>query len=254
MRKTVWGIVMMVIIAFPVAAQGRGPGFGRGPGAGVGVCQNLAALPLEPLSKSETTSILYMREEEKLARDVYRGLFQKWGMEMFARIATSEQRHMDAVNGLITRYQLTDPVKDDTPGAFTNAGLAALYNELMTTGLGSEAAALRVGARIEDLDIYDLEEALKEADNEDIGLVYGNLSRASGNHLRAFTGQLDALGETYVPEFISAAEYDQIVNSPVQPGGRRGNGRGARGSCPMASSAGNNASRGLQNLRSNFSN
>jgi hypothetical protein len=240
---------MTVLIAVPLVAQGRGPGFGNGPGTGLapGSCQNLAALPVQALSEAENNSILYMREEEKLARDVYRGLFQKWGTGIFARIATSEQRHMDAIKALITRYQLTDPVSDDTPGVFTNKGLLALYNELINDGLSSEKNALRVGARIEDLDIHDLEKALKEADNEDVKLVYGNLSRASGNHLRAFTGQLEAIGETYTPEFLSAAEYDEIVNSPVQPGQGRGNGRGWRRGRQIGPVDGNAAPRCLQN-------
>jgi hypothetical protein len=55
------------------------------------------------LTSAESSSILFMKQEEKLARDVYQVLHAKWGHVTFANIAVSEQRHMDAVDGLITR-------------------------------------------------------------------------------------------------------------------------------------------------------
>ena len=35
----------------------------------------------------------YMREEEKLARDVYLALYEKWGIRTFLNIAKAEQQH-----------------------------------------------------------------------------------------------------------------------------------------------------------------
>ena len=48
------------------------------------------------LTEAEENHILYMREEEKLARDVYLTLYELWGAEIFANISESEQQHMDA--------------------------------------------------------------------------------------------------------------------------------------------------------------
>jgi hypothetical protein len=50
------------------------------------------------LSKQEEEAILYMREEEKLARDVYDFLYARWSVNPFGNIRRSEQRHMDIVN------------------------------------------------------------------------------------------------------------------------------------------------------------
>ena len=141
----------------------------------------------EPLSQSETERLLLMREEEKLARDVYLALGQKWNTPVFPNIARSETRHMAAIKGLLDRYGLEDPVAVDTPGKFTNPELAQLYDKLVQTGMGSVADAYRVGVQIEELDIADLEEGLAATTHSDIRMVYQNLLRASQNHLRAFS-------------------------------------------------------------------
>ena len=90
--------------------------------------------PVVQLTEAEEHYILYMREEEKLARDVYLTLYETWGAEIFANISDSEQRHMDAVKSLITRYGLVDPVVDDTLGAFTNPDFELLYDQLVEDG------------------------------------------------------------------------------------------------------------------------
>ena len=141
----------------------------------------------EPLSQSETERLLLMREEEKLARDVYLALGQKWNTPVFPNIARSETRHMAAIKGLLDRYGLQDPVVVDTPGRFTNPKLAQLYDDLVQTGMASAADAYRVGVQIEELDIGDLKEGLAATTHSDIRMVYQNLLRASQNHLRAFS-------------------------------------------------------------------
>ena len=55
------------------------------------------SLPAEPLNQAELASLAFMREEEKLARDVYTNLYAKWGVSIFNNISKSEQTHMDAV-------------------------------------------------------------------------------------------------------------------------------------------------------------
>ena len=83
------------------------------------------------LTDAEKQNILLMREEEKLARDVYLVLYELWDAEIFANISESEQQHMDAVKRLITRYGLEDPVVDDTVGQFTNSEFLTLFDELV---------------------------------------------------------------------------------------------------------------------------
>ena len=195
----------------------------------VSVHPAISALPAEDLSAEEEKDLVYMREEEKLARDVYTTLHEKWGTPIFANIAQSEQTHTEAIRDLIEKYDLEDPVVDDTVGVFTNDTLDELYDSLVEQGSESLVEALRVGALIEDLDINDLDEALVRTDNEDIALVYENLHRGSRNHLRAFTRQLEREGEEYVPEYISEEDYESIVGSDRERGAGMGDGQKMNG-------------------------
>ena len=128
----------------------------------------------------------FMREEEKVARDVYLTLYDEWGLRVFSNIASSEQQHMDAILTLINLYGLTDPVGSNDVGVFTNPDLQALYDDLLAQGLESPAAAIEVGILIEQTDIADLQTRLAATDNSNIERVYNNLLRGSQNHLAAF--------------------------------------------------------------------
>jgi len=184
----------------------------------VPVSSYVALLPQEEISEEELNSLILMREEEKLARDVYLTLSQQYRIPIFRNIAKSEQRHMDAIKVLLDKYGIEDPVKDDSVGVFTNPELQNLYHQLVEKGSESLVEALKVGATIEDLDIKDLEEALEKVDNEDIRIVYSNLMKGSRNHLRAFTRILSRLGVTYEPQYISPEEYQEIISSPHEAG------------------------------------
>jgi hypothetical protein len=231
---------LMIPMAF---AQG-----GRG-GGGSDCCMGptIAGLPLEEVDAGEQSDLIYMREEEKLARDVYRAMDSLWGLRAFRNISYAEQRHMDALLGLLERHGIADPVGDRPDGEFDNTELQDLFNQLVAQGSDSLNAALIVGATIEDLDIHDLDQALTRTDNQDIQIVYQNLRKGSRNHLRAFNSLLEANGVTYTPQFISQIEFDEIVNSPMERGpvdasgeptetgncgrarfGRGGEGRGSR--------------------------
>lgn len=143
----------------------------------------------EPLSATEAAAVTYMREEEKLARDVYRKLAGTSSNATFTRIATSEQRHMDAVARLIQRYGLTDPAKGMAAGEFADADLQKLYDELVAKGAESPAAAVEVGRSIEQLDIADLQQREAGSAHADVRWVFERLEQGSENHLRAFTAQ-----------------------------------------------------------------
>jgi hypothetical protein len=184
---------------------------------------------ISPLSDAEIEGILYMREEEKLARDVYLTLYEVWGLPVFENIARSEASHMEAVGTLIDRYGLADPAAAEV-GVFTNPTLQELYDQLVAAGRTSLADALRVGAAIEEIDILDLQERQAQTDQADIELVYENLMKGSRNHLRAFASTLTRqTGETYQPQFLDPASYESIVNSARETGGDQGQGqRGTR--------------------------
>lgn len=176
----------------------------------------LINLPKQPLNSDEKATLAFMREEEKLARDVYTFLYSKWQINIFSNISSSEQTHMDAILLLLSKYNLPDPVGNNPAGVFTNSILQNLYNQLTTQGSVSPLAALKVGATIEDLDIYDLKTALTKVDNQDIRLVYENLMKGSRNHLRSFYNNILNAGGTYVPQYITQAEFEAIINSPME--------------------------------------
>lgn len=182
----------------------------------------LTSLPTESLSEAEKTDLIYMREEEKLARDVYQTLYEKWGVQVFANIAHSEQTHTETVRDLLEKYDIADPVADDSVGVFQNKDLQSLYNSLTSQGAVSEVEAFRVGALIEELDIKDLQEAMARTDNTDIKFAYENLVRASRNHLRSFTKLLSTRGETYTPKHISTEDYASIIAGDTERGGGSG--------------------------------
>ena len=178
----------------------------------------LDALPPSDLSTTEASALVFMREEEKLARDVYQLLYTQWGQKVFSNIAASEQQHMDAVALLLTRYNLPDPAAATAPGVFQDPHVQELFNALMAQGQTSLIAALTVGATIEDLDIQDLQTRIAATDNADIALVFNELMKGSRNHMRAFISQLTKQGVTYTPQYITQAEFDAIVNSPTETG------------------------------------
>ncbi|NPA14853.1 MAG: DUF2202 domain-containing protein [Aquificae bacterium] len=180
----------------------------------------IESLPKQSLSQEEIKDLLHMREEEKLARDVYLTLYKKWHLPVFRNIARSEQWHMDMVGTLLKKYNLPDPVEEtgDRIGVFKDQHLQELYNQLVAKGEKSLIGALQVGATIEDLDIHDLEEALKRTDNRDIQIVYTNLMKGSRNHMRAFVGLLKRFGGSYTPQYISKEEFEKIISTPIERG------------------------------------
>ena len=174
------------------------------------------------LTAEEVADIRHMREEEKLARDVYLALGAKWDVPIFANIAASEQQHMDAMAKLIAKYGLKDPVVDDTPGKFTSREFSELYAGLVQAGSASVMAAYKVGAQIEEMDIVDLRTAMTVTTHTDVQSVYENLMRGSRNHLRAFTAQIASAGDTYEIQYLSQAEFNAIASSPIETGRARG--------------------------------
>jgi hypothetical protein len=164
------------------------------------------------LDDAETKALVYMREEEKLARDVYLGLHELWGSLIFANIADAEQRHMDAMARMLDLYGIGDPVVSDAVGAFSAAsGLNTWYAELMDRGNDSLLEAFMTGAYIEEMDIGDLQSAIAATDEQSLISAYTNLLAGSRNHLRAFVAHITALGVDYEAQRLDQADVDAIV-------------------------------------------
>lgn len=168
-------------------------------------------LPLGTLTQIEIDLLNHMREEEKLAHDVYLFLYQKWQYPIFLNIAESELQHTQTMSWLLSRYQLSDPATNLPAGQYNNPELQKLYEKFIREGSESLQKALIVGATIEDLDIFDLQKAQAETKQADILQAYQNLERGSQNHLRSFNRMLQRNGWQYQPQYISLEKFQQII-------------------------------------------
>ena len=214
LNKSLFMITTIFLLTIASATTGfsdsrGGNGNGNGNGGGSGGGNNHESIPL---SQDEVDGLLYMREEEKLARDSYITLGGQWGLLIFENIAESEQSHMDAMKTLLDKYELPDPV---TPGVgeYTNEHLQELYDGLMARGSQSLMDSLNVGVTIEETDIIDIQHAIDLADHEDIISTYETLVCGSRNHLRAFVRQIEANGGVYDP---GEELFIEIAYSPME--------------------------------------
>ncbi len=182
-----------------------------------------------------------MREEEKLARDVYLTFAQWYPQQpVFQQIGDgSEQTHTDTMRDKLAQYGISDPnpQTNNLPGSigvFTGADYGGYFTEkfaqLTQKGSESELSALYVGALIEELDMYDIVKCpkiiveqdpaielngcgLDYTDERALKKAYQNLVDGSGNHLRAFVGQIEAvIGEgNYQAQFLTQDEVDELL-------------------------------------------
>lgn len=164
-----------------------------------------------PLTQAEIDDLKFLREEEKLARDVYLFSYNKYQVSIFNNISQSEQKHMNSVLNLMNKYGIPDSASTEI-GVFNNTDLQQLYTALTTQANISLIEALKVGATIEDLDINDIDDFISNTNKSDILNIYDNLTCGSKNHIRSYTSQLSSNGETYIPQFISNEYYITILN------------------------------------------
>ena len=141
------------------------------------------------LTDDEKEDLLFVREEEKLARDVYDYLYAEFGHQIFSTIYWSEQNHMNMVKDLLVKYGLEDPAEGKDPGEFVNPILQEIYDDLILAS--SDQEAFEAGVDIEETDIADLTFRLSRANKNDIIKVYTNLRAGSENHLDAFNSHLE---------------------------------------------------------------
>ncbi len=171
-----------------------------------------ARLEILALKEIYSTGLIFMREEEKLARDAYLVLYAKYEHQVFNNISQSEQVHTDAILRLLNYYDLRDPFID-VIGEFEDPALASLFDDLMILGDDNLDSALVVGALIEETDIEDIAILMEASDVPNIVQVYENLISGSENHLRAFVHDLSKRGIDYQPRILSIDQFNDIINN-----------------------------------------
>jgi hypothetical protein len=230
------GILVLGLLAGTISTVFAYGGGNGNSGKGVGgscygnLCLNNSAnADSTALSDSETAGLMFMVEEEKLARDVYQYLASRYSLAAFSNIANSEQSHMDALLSIIENHGLTSPLSSES-GVFSNSNLQALYIELTAKGSQSLADALLVGGTIEEIDIRDLQSYIVATTNTSLAQVYTNLLNGSNNHLKAFVNEYESqTGAAYVPQYLDSVTFQTAISSGTTQGGQgRGNARHGR--------------------------
>jgi hypothetical protein len=135
-------------------------------------------------------------------------------------------RHTNSIKYILVYYGIDDPYQEGI-GNYSNPEFKNLYQELIKEGSKSFENALKTGAKIEDLDIADLNELKSQTKNSRILQTYENLVRSSRNHLRNFVHQLQIQGIVYSPKFLVKSEFDTIISADMETG-RLANNKGNR--------------------------
>lgn len=170
------------------------------------------------ISLEDQEALLFMLEEEKLARDTYIYLDELWGINQYANIQISEQSHLNSVANLLDAFDINYTIEPN--GVFTNQEIQNLYDKFIVDGTLNVTQALEVGAAIEDLDIVDLQNYINATSNTAIISVFENLQCGSRNHLRSFVSALENTGNTYTPQFLTVEEYELIISDTNEQCGR----------------------------------
>ncbi len=164
----------------------------------------------QTLIESDKTALLFMLEEEKLARDTYMYLDDLWSINQFSNIKNSEQIHMNAIEDLLIQNDIEYIILP--LGEFENQALQDFYNQFVIDGSVNQANALQIGATIEDLDIVDLQDYTNATTNTSLITVFNSLQCGSRNHLRSFVLGIENGGNTYTPQFLTQEDYNSIIS------------------------------------------
>ena len=198
-------------------------------------------------TSTDKENLIYQLEEERLAHDVYTVLSEKWEINAFTNIQEAEQKHFDKLIALAEQQNIKIPaaVRKGKPGVYKNKDLQEAYDKMVADGQTSLEAALKVGAKIEEMDIKDLQESIAETTDKATLDVYQHLLEGSEKHLRAFNRNLEKLSIDYQPVILTQAQFDKIIGAKEGCGGKgekanccqKGKGQGGQkaGCCKKAS-------------------
>jgi hypothetical protein len=203
------------------------------------------------LTEADKAHLIFMRSEEKLARDVYLTLAEIYpNQPVFLSIATkAEQTHTDKMLDMLIKFKIEDPEPSTEPdnlppenqiGVFENYYFAEYFTYkfegLISTASRGELEALNVGALIEELDMSDINYCnaafyeyypkelpqypncggLSATEIRSLINSLGNLLAGSENHLCAFISQIGPMifpSDCYECQYLSQQEVWDIVDA-----------------------------------------
>ncbi len=196
-KALIGGVAAVAVSASAAAAVNSSSGSAGGPQpAGAATISperpSIAAPPALSLTPDEISGLVFSREEERLARDLYTLLADRYDARRFSMIAASEQRHFEAVGALLSRYGIADPSAGARAGVYADPALQALYDKWQSDASTSLSAAYAVGVELEKRDIADLQRLQAATARADLDRVYAQLENGSSRHLAAFSGAASA--------------------------------------------------------------
>lgn len=202
-------------------------------GGGIATAQAQDAADASPsvsAASADLANVLQLaREEERLARDLYKVLADTYnGAVPFSHITLSEQRHFEAIGVLLERHHITDPSVGKAAGTYADPTLQTNYNTWLAQGKDSLDKAYDVGVAVERADIADLKSSINTVTDADANQVLTHLLTASQHHLTAYQGA--ANGTTVGP----GQGMQQRMNQGADAGNGADNQRPRMGNAPGA--------------------
>ena len=100
-------------------------------------------------------ALQYLLQEEKLMRDVFENLFERYDINAFKKAADTADDHFKKLMKLLADHGVHIDILD-TPGIYTSAIFEKLYTDAVEAGSKSLNEVLRVGRELESINILDL--------------------------------------------------------------------------------------------------
>ena len=154
-------------------------------------------------------SLTYMKDEERLASDLYLNLYNYYKnysdleIKQLNNIATNtENDQISIIKSLVKRYDLNSSEPQDvniSRGVYENQVIQDLYDKFYAIGQNSQEEALKVGCMVEVTDINDLDKYIslaKESNATDIETAFKALRDGSYHNYWTFDQTLKNLGVT----------------------------------------------------------
>lgn len=163
----------------------------------------------DALSTEQKYSLAHMWNEERLAYDVYQNLNKIYPTQQLENISTkSETVHIQLVENLVEWYDINVTNLGDYTIHYSKAELEAmgsgvygvpaiqdLYDALYQEGSASQIDALKVGCKVEVVDVDDLDKYIVEAQtNQALIDTFNILRNGSYKHYWSFDKGLKNLG------------------------------------------------------------
>ncbi|MCC6933880.1 MAG: DUF2202 domain-containing protein [Deltaproteobacteria bacterium] len=180
---------------------------------GQGTCSSCA---ISALNAAEISTLQYMYDEEGVAGDFYLAMNALWQQKAFSSIAAAEKKHAAALLKQLSVHGIT-------PIAGLDPNLVVIKEEVINRGSLSLLDAYMAAGLVEEQDISDLKLAMAATKAPELIKVYGDLKKASENHLRAVAKNVTNLGGQYVAQLLPENEVNTIIGVKSGKGPQSGN-------------------------------